>query len=342
MRLVNLAMRGDYSTSMARLVYLLRKEIIKYFMLAFKIKNILKKSNLVMSCYEGISSQFRAFLYTLSPTLLVMYFYLKQRGMLPDLKKPESFDEKLLWLILYWRHPLKSQCADKYAMRSFVEKNGMGHILPPIIGVYNDSSEINFDSLPERFVLKCTHGCGFNILCRSKHDLDWDEAKRKLNSWMKVDLSKVCGNIHYASIKPRIVCEHFLEDSSGDIPNDYKVFCFAGKAHCIMACTERGSDERTKFDFYDLGWKEKLPYSKTSLLANRNIPKPAAYEEMIKSAEILSRPFPFVRMDFYSINGKAILGEMTFTPNGGVDTYLTERAQQELGEMIELPEKILK
>jgi hypothetical protein len=230
-------------------------------------------------------------------------------------------------------------------MRSYVEEHGLGHILPELLGVYGNSGEINFDALPERFVLKCTHGCGFNIVCDNKSDLNLEETKRKLDAWMKADFSSVYGEIHYALIKPRIICECFLGDSASNVPNDYKVFCFDGKAHCTMACTERGtsSDGReAKYDIYDREWKNKLPYSKSSLLANRKIPKPEAYEEIIEAAERLSKPFPFVRMDFYSINGKAVLGEMTFTPAGCIDKYITDLGQQVLGEMIKLPEKLLK
>ncbi len=311
-------------------------------MLALTLKNALPKSNLTTNLHAWIDVRFKALLYTLSPSLLVRYSFLKQRKKLPNLKNPKSFDEKLVWLILYWRHPLKTQCADKFGMRNYVEKNGMAHILPPIVGVYNSTNEIDVSSLPDRFVLKCTHGCGFNIICKNKRELDWPKAKNKLDSWMKEDISKYYGEIHYTQIKPRIICENFLEDSSGDRPTDYKVFCFNGKAFTIMVCTQRSSSPRAKYDWYDLEWSSKVRYSSPIGSSNSFIPKPAALEEIIRAAEILSRPFPFVRMDFYSINGKAIIGEMTFTPNGGVDVFLTDRAQELFGQMVQLPEKILK
>lgn len=304
---------------------------------ATTIKNILKKSKLVVNCYEKTSTQFRTFLYTLSPRLLATYIFLKTRRRMPDLKNPKSFDEKLIWLMLYWRHPLKSHCADKYTMRSYVKEHGFGHILPELLGIYDNYGEIDFANLPEQFVLKCTHGCGFNIICKDKSKLDLDDTKDKLSAWMKTDISKVAGEIHYAQIKPRIICERFLDDLSGGVPADYKVYCFGGKAHCTMACTTRSINGRAKYDFYDREWMNKLPYSKSSLLAIRSISKPEAYEEIIEAAERLSKPFPFVRMDFYSINGKAILGEMTFTPAGCIDPGYTEVAQYELGKMIRLP-----
>ena len=246
--------------------------------------------------------------------------------------------------MLYWRHPLKTQCADKYTMRSYVWRMAWVTFCQNCSEFMRVASEIDFDALPDRFVLKCTHGCGFNIVCNDKRELELEETKRKLDSWMKVDFSKIYGEIHYALLKPRIICERFLGDSAGNLPNDYKVFCFSGKAHCTMACTDRGSSSdgrQAKYDIYDRDRKNKLPYSKSSLLANRNIPKPEVYEEIIAAAEKLSEPFPFVRMDFYSINGKPILGEMTFTPAGCIDKYITDTGQQVLGEMVKLPEKKL-
>lgn len=284
---------------------------------------------------------FRGALYTISPYLLVQYYSLRERGKLFNAKKPTTFEDKLLWLMLYWRHPLKSRCADKYAVRSYVEEKGLGNLLPGLVKVYNASNQISISDLPERFVLKCTHGSGYNIICQDKAKFDLDAARRKLDSWMTKDLSKICGEVHYASIKPRIICEVFLEDRHDDPLNDYKVYCFDGKAHCTMVCTGRHTG-KTKYDFYDLGWEKKLPYFKSSLLADRKIKKPESYDEIIESAERLSKPFPFVRVDFYSVNGRAVFGEMTFTPNGCIDPDLTDLARNIMGSLIRLPTKLLK
>lgn len=305
------------------------------------VKIILKRNSLITSAYKAGFSWCIAALYKASPVLLAKLRYRVIRGKWPDLKNPRSFDEKLLWLMLYWRHPLKSVCADKYTMRSYVKEHGMEHVLPDLLGVYEHSHEINFKRLPERFVLKCTHGCGFNIICTDRKDFDAVKSRRQLDAWMRVDFSKVYGEVHYASLKPRIVCEPFLDDLSSGLPCDYKVYCFNGEAHCTMACTDRTIDNHSaKYDLYDRTWTRRLPYSKSSLLANRDVPRPEAYEEMIGVAERLSRPFPFVRMDFYSVKGRAVLGEMTFTPGGCIDTGYTELGQQELGRMIRLPERI--
>ena len=242
--------------------------------------------------------------------------------------------------MLYWRHPLKSRCADKYAVRSYVEENGLGHLLIDLLGVYDKSVEIDFHGLPNRFALKCTHGCNFNIICKDKGKLDTDEARRKLDDWMRIDVSRLYAELHYALIRPRIICEAFLEDRPGEPLNDYKVYCFHGKAHCTMACTGRTA-KGANFDFYDREWKNKLAYSKTSLLADREIPKPAAYDEIIEAAEKLSKPFPFVRADFYSVHGKAAFGEMTFTPHACIDDKMTDLAQNTMGDLLRLPKKLI-
>jgi hypothetical protein len=226
-------------------------------------------------------------------------------------------------------------------MRSYVEQHGLAHILQNLIGVYNNSNEIYFGALPQRFVLKCTHGCGFNIICKDKDALDVIKSQKKLDAWMKIDFSKRFGELHYASMQPRIICEKYLDDLSSELACDYKVYCFDGNVHCTMACTERIINGDAKYDFYDREWRKKLPYSKSSLLANRSIPKPEAYEEIIDAAVRLSTPFPFVRIDFYSVDGKAVLGEMTFTPNGCIDPGYTDVAQSELGKLVKLPSKLM-
>jgi hypothetical protein len=309
-----------------------------------KVKNIIKQSGL-LNYYYSLREKYRlaysALLLKLSPLLYVQNRYKRIYGKKPNLKNPVTSDEKLLWLNLYWRHPLKTECGDKYTMRRYVQNQGWGHVLPELLGVYGNSSEIDFNSLPEKFVLKCTHGCGFNIICTNKATLDIKEAKQKLDKWMATDLSKIAGELHYASMKPQIICEQFLDDLVSELPVDYKVYCFYGKAHCIMVAEGRNMEGHTDiFNIYDLGWNSKLPYYKSNLPVDRITQKPEAYDEMIAAAEALSKPFPFVRMDFYNIRGKAVLGEMTFTPAGCIQPGYTDLAQNQLGSLIKLPPRM--
>jgi TupA-like ATPgrasp len=258
----------------------------------------------------------------------------------PDLRNPTTFDEKVLWLNLYWRHPLKTECADKYTLRGYAERQGLGHLLPRIYGVYETAGAIDFAALPQRFVLKCSHGCHCNVFCRNKTELDLQRTRRDLTRWLATDYSKLLGELHYAGMKPRILCEEFLEDGTGELPTDYKLYCSRGRFHCTLVCTGRRPNENANEDFVDRDWK-RLPYNAESLAAGRRIVRPAAYEEMISAAERLSEPFPFVRVDFYCIQGRAVLGEMTFTPSACIDTTVTELGTRALGDFIELPDKLL-
>jgi len=263
--------------------------------------------------------------------------YFNQWRSWPNLSHPQLFDEKLLWLMLFWHDALKERCADKYAMRSYVEEHGLGHMLPPLLGVYESSAAVDFDALPDKFVLKCTHGSGWNIICQSKSMLDRTKARRQLDEWMKQDFSKLAGEVHYARIKPLIIAEAFLDDGTGRWPTDYKLYCFHGYVHCTLVCTGRDTGRYT-VDFYDREWRNQLPYRKSSLLMDRSIPKPPGYEDMIVAAESLCGPFPFVRLDCYSVNNKAYVGEMTFTPSACINRDYTDLAEQQLGELIQLPQ----
>lgn len=305
-----------------------------------RLRGVLKKSDLLVRCCRKANDGFRGFLYRVSPEWLARVRYRGTYGRWPDLDNPQSFDEKLLWLMLYWRHPLKSRCADKYGLRSYVAEHNLAHLLPDLLGVYERPEQIDFDAFPDQFALKCTHGWGYNIICRDKDMFDRDEARRRLNTWLRIDVRKLSGEVHYATAQPRIIAEGFLSDGTGNLPSDYKIYCFDGKAHCTMACTDRASGQ-PKFDFYNRSWKMKLAYSRSSLLADRSIPKPTGYDEMLVASETLAKPFPFVRMDFYDIEGRAVLGEMTFTPHACIDSGYTDLAQRELGSLLELPAKLL-
>jgi hypothetical protein len=310
------------------------------------IKRFIKSSGISNAYYSLQRSYYQHYAQILLnhfPQLYAQYRYKYTYGKKANLRNPATFDEKLLWLMLYWRHPLKTTCGDKYTLRSYVEKNGYSHVLPKLLGVYSHSSEIDFNLLPSKFVLKCSHGCSFNIFCSDKQTLDIKTTREKLDKWMAIDYSKNVGELHYADMKPMIICEEYLDELAGELPNDYKVYCFNGKAHCTMVAQGRDENGLTeKFDIYNLAWDAKPPYyySDADDDIERHIPKPEAYDEMIRVAEALSKPFPYVRMDFYSINGRAILGEMTFTPSGCIQKHYTPVAQKILGSLIELPPKI--
>lgn len=278
-------------------------------------------------------------LYDVSPAALNRLRFRLAWGRWPDLRTPTTFDEKLQWLNLFWQDPLKIRCGDKFGLRGMVEQQGLGHLLTQLYGVYASTGEIGLESLPDRFVLKCSHGCKCNVFCADSRHFDWAAAKAQLDGWMRTDFSRLFGELHYSGMTRRILCEEFLGDGPGFLlPTDYKVFCSGGRPFCSMVATARNPNGIARLAFYDLDWKLLPNYCLAGLSADDEIPRPASYDEMIRAAEVLSRPFPFVRVDFYDVGGRARLGELTFTPGACVSAnYLTETAQMELGRLVELP-----
>lgn len=301
----------------------------------------IKDDPAVNRIYDAVFGFVRTFLYRLSPVLTARQRFRLETGRALPLHHPVTFDEKLFWLMLFWRHPLKAQCADKLGVRRYAEGLGLGHLLVDLIGVFETPEAIDFGALPDQFALKGTHGCGYNIICRDKAALDPERTRRQLARWMKQDYARVYGEVQYEGLTPRILCEPFLDDGTGRAPTDFKLHCFHGKVHYTTVCTGRGPDgQGAHYDHYDREWRRQMPISTFGVHPERWHPQPAGYEAMVEAAERLSKPFPFVRVDFYSVRGKVLLGEMTFTPGGCLDPGLTDEAQRALGDLIHLPEPL--
>lgn len=277
-----------------------------------------------------------SFITKFSPVIATKYIYRRATGEKLNLKNPKNFNEKIQWLKLYWKNPLIVKCADKYEVRKYVIDNGFEEILNEMYGIYNNTSEIEWETLPDKFALKTTNGCGTNIICNDKGKFEKEEAFGKLDKWLKKDYGLEFAEIHYSKITPRIISEKYIETDSGLFPIDYKIFCFNGKPEFIYVGIER--EKGLKRVFMDLNWN-KLDITKDSSNNSLNINKPETLDEMLYYAEVLSRPFPFVRIDFYNLDGKVIFGEMTFTPSGGLSTYYKDEALEYLGEILKLPAK---
>ena len=271
----------------------------------------------------------------ISPKILSEYLYYKSRGKRINLKNPQLFDEKLTWIKLndYHNNSLVWKCCDKYYMREYAKEVGISDVnLVPLIGVYDKAEEIDFDSLPGKFALKCSHGCGFNIICTNKDDINFEDVKRKLSKWQKTKYGYETAELQYNHIKPKIICEEYIEGYS-TLPYDYKVYCFNGIAKCILVCSER--EDELKLNFFDLDWNE-LPLGKKELRNEKQINKPSHFDDMIEIAEKISKKFPFVRVDFYEYKNKAIIGELTFTPAACVASYYSEYGEEYLGEFLKI------
>lgn len=273
-------------------------------------------------------------LLSFAPVQASRYRYRRVVGKKLNLVSPRDFNEKLQWLKLYWQHPLVIECADKYTVRAYVASCGCPEILNSLHGVYEHPGEIDWDGLPEKFVLKCTHGSGFNVICNDKRNLDKRRTLQRLAKWQKSRYGRYSAELHYSWLKPRILCERYIETADGNVPADYKIHCFNGEPRFTLVCSER--QRRLKLDYFDLDWQE-LDFGKAAFYSEIPPARPSCYPAMLEYARRLCRPFPFVRLDFYDDCGAPVLGEMTFTPDACMANCYTEAGLGRIGDMIELP-----
>ena len=258
-------------------------------------------------------------------------------GQTLDLDNPRTFNEKLQWLKLYDSTPLKTRLADKYLVRDWVKEKIGEEYLIPLLGVWDSFDEIDFDQLPNQFVLKANHGCGWNIIVKDKSTFDKADAKKKFDTWMNTNFAYRFGlELQYMNIEPKIIAEEYLENGDNDL-YDYKVFCFDGRAESIMFLSERKTG--LKMAFYDLQWN-KLPFTYSFPRNPEDIPKPQNLDLLISLAEKLSEGFAHVRVDFYILNdGTLKFGEMTFTSASGSCKWNPPEQNRIYGDLITLPPK---
>ena len=253
-----------------------------------------------------------------------------------DLKLPKTFSQKIQWLKLYYRNPLFTQLADKYSVRRYVAEKIGEEYLVPLFGVYEAVSEIDFDALPEKFALKGTHGSTWNILCHDKKQLNWEEAKEKMDRWLHTNFYDYSREWVYKNIKPRIVCEKLLEMPSGEAMWDYKIFCFNGLPKYIVVDVGRFS-EHTR-NVYDLEW-DLQPVFYTYPPSSSPLPKPEQLPKMLELASILSQESPFARIDFYIHEARIYFGEITFYPASGFMPWRPREFDETVGQLLKLPDK---
>ncbi len=263
----------------------------------------------------------------------VLYFRTFRKRL--NLKNPKTFNEKLMWLKLYEDYRLKTKYADKYLVRDYISRLGYSNILIDLYKVYESVEEINFKELPKRFVMKCTHGSGFNIICQNKDELDLEKTKVQLKKWMETDYGLLFCEPHYSQIKPRIIVEKFLDDEfNSELPIDYMIHCFHGVPQVIEVGVYLGNNEKT-YSTFNCSW-DILPYFKDSLTDSEVIRRPTNLEEILEISKELSKDFTYVRVDLYYCHNKIYFGELTFTPAGCVDKDFFDYADYKMGELLDL------
>ena len=251
------------------------------------------------------------------------------------LKNPQTYSEKLQWLKLHEGDPIYTRMVDKAEAKKYVTEIIGEEYIIPTYGVWNHFDEIDFDKLPDQFVLKTTHDSGGVIICKDKKTLDKNAAKVKLEKSLKNDYYYTSKEWPYKNVVPRIIAEKYMEDESGELC-DYKLFCFDGKMKALFIATDRfTSGEETKFDFFDENFNH-LPFTNGHPNATKPIKKQESFQQMKDLAEKLSQKIPHDRVDFYCTNGKIYFGELTFFHWGGFKRFEPEEWDFKFGEWFKL------
>lgn len=275
-------------------------------------------------------------LYKINPKFNLKLLFRLKCGYKLDLKCPRTYNEKLQWIKLYDENILMPKCCDKYTVREYVTKKGCSQILNTLLWEGFEAEKIPFDSLPEKFVIKVTHGSTFNIICLDKSKLNIDDVILKCNKWLKAKFLPCYGEWFYGIVKPRIIVEKFLDDGT-DRLRDYKIYCFNGQPRFIGV--DSGDEKGAHYkDIYDINWKLMKGYKMAYPNSDFIIKKPKELNEMIYYAKILSEDFLHARVDFYIVNEKVIFGEITFTNSAGFGKVEPEEFSLKMGEYLYLPQ----
>jgi len=255
-----------------------------------------------------------------------------------DLDNPVTYTEKLQWLKLYDHRPVYTTMVDKYEVKKFVaDRIGEQYVIP-LLGVWDSFDEIDFDALPEKFVLKCTHDSGTLVICKDKSTFDREAAGRKFARFMKRDYYSVWREWPYKNVRRRIIAEQYMEDSGDGELRDYKFFTFGGVPKVLYIAQGRGRGEPTVADFFDMEFNH-LPFTIDHDMAEVPPHPPENFRVMQCLAAELSRGTPQLRVDFYEVDGKVYFGEMTFFHCSGLEKFHPESWDRTFGDWVTLPEK---
>ena len=274
-----------------------------------------------------------------SPKTLASIHFRRSFGRWMDWKNPTDINEKIQWLKFHSDTTLWTPFADKFLVRQHIKDCGLEDMLVRLYGKWDHAEDIDWDTLPNQFVMKTNHGSGDALICRDKNALDktyWTEYFGKL---LTKQFGRIMGEPHYNKIKPCIIAEELLDNRQQQVAStslvDYKIWTFRGTPAYIWACHNR-TKEACEVGVYDLNWKMHPEYSRSTshyLLSEQPIPRPASLDRMLKAASILSKDFPELRIDFYEVNGKPYFGEMTFTSAAGLNSFYTQEFLNILGDL---------
>ena len=278
----------------------------------------------------------RGFFKNMNDKEYLSWLYRARMGRLPDLNHPKSFNEKLQWLKLNDRKPEYTEMVDKYLAKKYVEKRIGEKYIIPTLGVWDEFDQIEFEKLPDQFVLKTTHDSGGVVICKDKANFDKAAAKKKLEKSLKRNYYWAEREWPYKNVKPQIIAEKFMVDKSGDGLIDYKFYCFNGMPEFLYISNGMDNHKTARLSFLTMNWG-KAPFGRSDYLEFETIPpRPRKFDEMVQIAKSLSEGHPFLRVDLYEISEQVYFSELTFSPCGGFMPFVPEGWDEKLGDMINI------
>ena len=291
------------------------------------------------SIFSNLSFLLKTGYNTINFRLVPNVFFIKKQfkrklGYSLEINNPTTFNEKIQWLKLNYKKPEITMAADKYEVREYIKEKIGENYLIPLWEIFDDYKKINFVTLPNSFALKATHGSGWNIICHNKNKLNFKQLNRTLKYWQKTSYYQFGKEWAYKNIKPRFICERLILDENNKSPMDYKFFCFNGVPRFIQIDIDRF--ETHKRLFYDVKWN-KQPFGLLYDIPDFELDPPNNLSLMVNLAEKLASDFPFVRVDFYNLNGKIFFGELTFYPENGTGVFIPQNWDHKFGELLKLP-----
>ena len=298
------------------------------------MRDVMKNSLL----YKEIAYLIHRGLLKIDPRIEMSRCYHKLMGGWPNFRNPKSLIEKIYWLQLHSDTSKWSKCADKYLVRDYLVEKGCGQYLNELYGKWNSPSEIAFDRMPDRYILKMNNACGQMIIVDKGNGINENLVKERLQWWVDHPFGVSGGELHYLNIKPCIIAEKLLAIPEGETSLvDYKIWCFSGEPYCVFVTYGR-TEKKFNFALFDLNWNPLIQYIRNTnhaiFIPDNKIARPDSFEEMLSLAKKLSKGFPEVRVDLYEVDKRPVFGEMTFSTGFG---YFTDEFYRILGDRVVLP-----
>lgn len=290
--------------------------------------------------YQFLREHYLKFIVKINPKIEIDRCYFPHFNKHINLNEPHNLIEKIYWMELHTDTSMWTLCADKYRVREYISSLGLLDYMPKLYGHWDKANEVNFEELPESFVIKANHGCATVKVIPDKSQVDLKKLRKELKRWMMLPYGGMHAQLHYTRIKPCILAEELLHNDYPELSPqslvDFKVWCINGSPRFVLLTYNR-TKKHVHLQCFDPDWNPKPEYARNTMphyiFNHDDIEKPACLDEMMKIARKISAPFPQIRVDFYVVNGAPVIGELTFTSGYG---YLKEEVYDKLGEMIDL------